>query len=85
MPLQTSHTKAWLLQVSADSESLQHEFKLAGYSHTKMCFSCDADKGSLRRNDYRVKMIPGFNGHSFHHDTLHNLEEGVASHAVARV
>ena len=30
-----------------------------------------------------IKKIPGFNGHSFHYDTLHNLEEGVASHALA--
>ena len=29
-----------------------------------------------------LKKIPGVNGHSFHYDTLHNLEEGVAAHAV---
>ena len=29
-----------------------------------------------------LKKIPGVNGHSFHYDTLHNLEEGVPAHAV---
>eukprot|EP00438_Fugacium_kawagutii_P007711 Skav226430 [mRNA] locus=scaffold696:57224:58126:- [translate_table: standard] len=41
-------------------------------------------KGSTPTS-HLVKDIPGFNGHTFHYDTLHVLEEGVASHAIGNL
>ena len=33
--------------------------------------------------DHQISTVPGVNGYSFHYDTLHVLEEGIASHALA--
>ena len=62
-----------IFAITADGEFFQNEYKLPGSSHAQCCWSCGANRSTVRHNDYRpvAKWRETIKNHKDSHPTDH--------------